>query len=287
MSLDIIGTVMDLQRAFHERIAFDLTALHEGGSPAAFVTLAGAGFLYGILHAVGPGHGKVVISGYMLADDHTLKRGLFITAASSLMQAVVAIALVLVLFYGLGLAREKTEYAAAWFECASFGLVALIGAVLFMRGVSGLSHRGHTHGPDCEHCHTPDAAHVRAAHGPAAIATMIASVGMRPCSGALLLMFFSCLMGEIWAGIAATFAMAVGTAITTGAIAAAAASSRKGLLKIVGQSEARVGLLSALVKIAGGLLIFTLTMLFFYTSWPSAESKVIAPYNHPLMGHRG
>lgn len=291
MSLDIFQTLTDLHRAFHDRIALDLTALHDGGSPAAFATLVAAGFLYGVFHAAGPGHGKVIIGSYMLADDHALRRGLLITALSSLLQAVVAIALVLVLFYGLGLARETTEYAAAWFEAFSFALVALVGGFLFLRGLRGALGvwRGHRHrhhaGGCCDHAHGPDAAQISTAQGPLAIAAIIASVGLRPCSGALILLFFSCLLGEVWAGIAATLAMALGTALTTGAIATAAATSRRGILRAVGQSEARVAILSAAIKIIGGLVIALLGVMFCVSSLPGANAHTIAPYNHPLMRH--
>lgn len=287
MPLDLTGTIQQAQRAFHDRIASDMAGLQDGGSAALFGTLVLAGFLYGIFHAAGPGHGKVVISGYMLADDHSLKRGLVITALSSLLQSAVAVALVLALFYGLGLARQQTEYVAAWFECVSFGLVALIGAALFVRGLVALNGGGHVHGPDCGHGHAPSAAEARGARGAAAIAVMIASIGMRPCSGALLLMFFACLSGQVWAGMTATFAMGVGTAITTGAIAVAAATSRKGILRLVGGSGERLRLVSAGVKIAGGLVILMLGCFLAFSSMPGRGSAVIAPYQHPLMGHRG
>lgn len=275
----VMSGMQDLQRAFHDRIASDMRVLHEGGSATAIFTLMAAGFLYGVFHAVGPGHGKLLITGYMLADEHTLKRGILITGLSSLLQSVIAIVLVLGLFYGLGLARSQTEYAASVFESASFGLVAVIGGLLMVRGVRGA---GHQHSADCGH--VPDARQVAHVHGIKGIGLMIFSIGIRPCSGALLMMFFACLLKEVAAGIAATMAMGLGTAITTGTIAIAAAHSRKGLLKLVGSSEKRLAVLSTGLKIVGGFVILVLGVLMLYASLP--QQQAIVPYNHPLMNHR-
>jgi len=285
----IFDVIQEAQRGFHDQIASSMNIMRDGGSWAAGATLITASFLYGILHAAGPGHGKVIVAGYMLADDGSLRRGLVITALSSLLQAVVAVVLVLGLFYGLGIARSQTELMAAWFETGSFALVALIGAALFIRGVLALRPKHghvHVHGHDCGcgHNHGPVAADIKNMRGIGPMAAMIVSIGIRPCSGALLVMFFACIMGEITAGIAATFVMAIGTGITTSAIAIAAAHSRRGLLKLVGASELRIALASAMAKIAGGLLICALGVMFAAASAPSATQGVAA-YRHPLMQH--
>jgi len=283
----IFDVIQDAQRVFHDQIASSMNIMRDGGSWAAGAALITASFLYGILHAAGPGHGKVIVAGYMLADDGSLRRGLVITGLSSLLQAVVAVVLVLGLFYGLGIARSQTELMAAWFETVSFALVALIGSALFIRGVLALRLKhGHVHAHDCGcgHNHGPVVADIKNMRGIGPTVAMIVSIGIRPCSGALLVMFFACIMGEITAGIVATFVMAIGTGITTGAIAVAAAHSRRGLLKLVGASEPRIALASAIAKIVGGLLICALGVMFAAVSAPSATQGVAA-YQHPLMHH--
>ncbi len=281
MMADFILAIQDWQRVFHDRIAFDLRALHEGGSWAAFLTLAGAGFVYGILHAAGPGHGKMVVGAYMMADDRTLKRGLTIVGLSALMQALVAIVLVLVVFYGLGLARDKAEYAAAWLECASYGLIGLVGTVLVVRGLRAFD--GHVHDEHCGHAHGPDARALAQVHDFRTMAMMVLSIGIRPCSGALLLMFFACLLGEVWAGMGAVLAMGVGTGITTGVIAVAAAHSRRGILKLAGASDRVLARVGGVLSILCGAAIITFAALFIQAAWPSAPQSA---YQHPLMGRR-
>ena len=61
---------------------------------SAVWTLLGVSFLYGIFHAAGPGHGKAVISSYLVANEETWRRGIVLSFASALLQAFVAVALV-------------------------------------------------------------------------------------------------------------------------------------------------------------------------------------------------
>lgn len=286
---EISAIVREAQRGFHETIAASLATIHDSGSWAAALTLVSAGFLYGVFHAVGPGHGKVVVGGYMLADDVTLRRGIAITLLSSLLQAIVAVLLVLIVYFGFGLARAQTEYAAAWLETASYALIGAVGAFLILRGFRGVGmHAHHAQGACCDHAHTPDGETVKALRGRREMFAMVLSIGIRPCSGAILMMLFACLVSEITAGIAATFAMAIGTAITTSAIAVAAATSRKGLLAVVGRSGQRVAKISAIVKISGGVIILGFAAFMLFSTLPQGQQRgVIAPYHHPLVGRRG
>lgn len=273
----IFEAIQDAQRIFHDAVAGNLTALRDGGSYGVAWALITASFLYGVFHAAGPGHGKVIVGAYMLADGGTLRRGLWVTALSSLLQGVVAVALVLGLYYGLGLARQKTELAAAWFEAGSFALVALIGAHMVWRGLRAFRHRG-CGDETCGHDHHHDV------HGRKSMAAMVFSIGIRPCSGGLLVMFFACLVGQIAAGIAATFAMAVGTGMTTSAIAIVAAGSRHGLLKFLGGSDARMRTASSVIRILGGILLLSLGVLFALAAMP--QNNASSGHAHPLMKQR-
>jgi ABC-type nickel/cobalt efflux system permease component RcnA len=272
---DLVPALQDLHRTFHDTLVGSLHAFQDAGSATAFVPLVAAGFLYGMLHAIGPGHGKVVIGAYMFADGHTLRRGLVITALSSLLQAGVAIALVLILFFALGLAHASvgaTESPSAWMDYLSFGLLAAVGATLIARGTRFLraGRRGtgeHLLGANqcrCSSCahHAPTARQLRKAHGVLGTAAVIASIGMRPCSGAILLMSLACLAGEIWAGIAGTLAMGVGTGLSVGAVAVAAVQSRKWLLNLVSMTEAKLATATGFASIFGGVaLIMSVAVL--------------------------
>lgn len=200
-------------------------------------------FLYGVFHAAGPGHGKAVISAYLVADGSTIPRGIFLSAAAALVQAITAIALVGVAAIALGATARAMGETVRILELGAYTLIIAFGLLLawrkgwalatafvswrrgkpaaeqVYRGRSNDGH-GHDHG-HCSHDHL---------HGPEPVdlkergwlkrgLTAVAAVGIRPCSGAILVLAFTLSQGIFLVGVASTFAMAVGTAITVAAIA--------------------------------------------------------------------
>jgi ABC-type nickel/cobalt efflux system permease component RcnA len=236
----LTGWVLAQQQHFDFLMRDAVRAIRTDAS--AFWSLVGLAFAYGVFHAAGPGHGKAVLAAYLVANERALKRGLVMAALAALLQALVAIALVLGLTTLLGLTARHLRDAAQWVELASYAAIALVGvALVWRKGHAFLEEwrskpqvasrficdagddPAHVHGPDCGHVHMPDPATLgggtfdwRGAAG-----TVIAA-GLRPCSGAILVLVFAAAQGIVLAGVAATFAMAVGTALTTGVIAAVA-----------------------------------------------------------------
>src|SRR6201982_2280607 len=88
----LTGWIFAQQAAFYRSLSGFIRASKEDG--AAMWGLFGISFLYGILHAVGPGHGKAVISSYLVANEETWRRGVVLSFASALLQAFVAVAIV-------------------------------------------------------------------------------------------------------------------------------------------------------------------------------------------------
>lgn len=278
---DIIQYIQDGQRIFHDTIVDDLNMIKGGASLLSSFSLMLVGFLYGAFHAVGPGHGKVIVSSYMLANENSLKRGLVIVLLSSLMQAVVAITLVISFFYILNLARAEAEHITAILEIVSYGILSLLGIGLIIRGVRELlkpskqqhhhdhhhhdehhDHHHHAHGECCGHAHGPDAAALAKKQDLPAIITMIVSIGIRPCTGAVLLLFLACIMGVVWPGIFAIFAMALGTALTTSILAIITVKSKNAALGFITSSEPKMRLAHGLLSITGGLIVIGMCASF-------------------------
>jgi ABC-type nickel/cobalt efflux system permease component RcnA len=152
---------------------------------SAFWWLGGVSFLYGIVHAAGPGHGKVVISSYLLANEQRLRRGVAIAFLSALVQAIVAVAIVGLMAVLLNMTSMAITSTAKLFETGSFALVAALGLYLLARkGRSawamlrgGDPHAGHDHGHHGHghdgHAHHHDRAGRQHAHGPAGNASPI------------------------------------------------------------------------------------------------------------------
>lgn len=248
------GWLQDQQRSFYGAITGSLDALRTDWT--AFWVSGGLSFLYGIFHAAGPGHGKVVVSSYMLANETQLRRGVSLSILSALLQSVVAVAFVLIAAGLLGMTSIAMGEAANWIGIASYALVALLGLWLVARKIFGWGHahhhqdmthkaHAHLHGHDHHHDHHEhehehdhdDHVHVvtpRAASGSLREqVSVVLAVGLRPCSGALVVLVFALSQGLLPAGIAAVFLMGAGTAITVAALATIAVTA-KGLARRIG-----------------------------------------------------
>lgn len=283
---DLVTALSQAQHFFNDTILSQLQNIRGAHSLAAYAGLIGVGFLYGILHAVGPGHGKVVVSGYMLANENSLKRGLVIVALSSLMQAGTAIALVESFFYILHLPQAQAEHWADLLEIVSYAGIGCIGLYLMLQGIATLRpHKAHhdhehRHNDACTHHHAPiPDAHKH--HDLAAIMGMIVSVGIRPCTGSLLLLYFACLFGLAGAGALATLAMALGTAITTGTLAILAVRSKRLAMHFVKKSERTLTLAHGCLRLAGGGVIVLMAVLFALPHLQNTAPPVVK--EHPLF----
>ncbi|RED27664.1 ABC-type nickel/cobalt efflux system permease component RcnA [Rhodopseudomonas thermotolerans] len=303
----IIGWLLAQQSAFYKQMSATIRAAKADGS--AVWTLLAISFAYGVFHAAGPGHGKAVISSYLVANEETARRGIALSFVSALLQAVVAVTIVGICAWLLNATASTMCSAERAIEIGSYALIALFGARLVwakgggffralqasmrkpqlaMAGVpAALADHGHHH-----HVHDHDHgghghAHARAAHGehhhhdhghdhghphgharqdhhhhgpgeacdhcghshgpePSALAgpggwwrglSAVLTVGIRPCSGAILLLVFALAQGLFWAGIVATFVMALGTAITVATIAVAAVSAKGLARKLAAQRD--------------------------------------------------
>jgi ABC-type nickel/cobalt efflux system permease component RcnA len=230
------GWILAKQAEFYRLLAASLHAAKANGS-AAF-GLLGISFAYGIFHAAGPGHGKAVISSYLFANDETWRRGVVLSFAAALMQAIVAIAIVAIAAVLLGATARTMGNAVRVIEIASYALIALIGARLaIVKGgsfIAGLRSRPHEHAHDHHH-HDHD--HHGHSHGPEPKdlagpggwhrgLSAIVAVGLRPCSGAIIVLVFALAQGMFWIGVGAVLLMGLGTFVTVAAIATIAVGSR-------------------------------------------------------------
>jgi ABC-type nickel/cobalt efflux system permease component RcnA len=295
----IIGWILAKQSEFFREMSATIRAAKSDGS--AVWTLLGISFAYGIFHAAGPGHGKAVISSYLVANEETARRGIVLSFASALLQALVAVALVAVLAWLLSSTAKTMCSAEKAIEIASYGLIAAFGARLvwtkgggFMLALQakpapaaahhhhdhghdhvhdhGHHHHGHAHGDDhvhdehCGHSHGPTPDQLAGPGGWQRGLGAIFAVGMRPCSGAILVLVFSLAQGLFWAGIAATFVMGLGTAITVATIAVVAVSAKGLARRLSAGSEGGGTLIMRGIEFgaAGLVLLFGLGLLFGY-----------------------
>ncbi len=289
------------QQDFYRALTGALKTMKQDGSGAW--VLIGLSFAYGVFHAAGPGHGKAVISSYMLANEVALRRGIMLSLLSALLQGVTAIVVMAAVFLVLrGTTVSMTD--ATWFlELASYALVTGFGLWLLWRkaglrlvarlrsrpahSLSAASphdhshhdhhhhddhghhhHHGHSHGhgDHCDHDHMPDPELIGGDQFNWRTAwTAITAVGLRPCTGALIVLSFAFLNGLWAAGIASVFAMSLGTAITVSVLATLAVTAKNWAVLLAG-GGGRSETLHAAIEIVGAALVFLLGLTLLMAS---------------------
>ncbi len=247
------------QREAQNALARAIRALRTGEA-GALLALMGLAFAYGVFHAVGPGHGKVLIGGYGMARRVRLLPLAALALASSLAQAAVAVALVYAGVLIFDWTRERmVGMAEGAMLAASHLAVAAIGLWLAWRGWRRLAaqardrHHPHHHDEHCGHAHGPSAEDVARVTSPRAALALIAGVAARPCTGALFLLVLTWQMGIGAAGIAGAFAMGLGTAFVTVAVAGLSVWAREGALAAL--SDGWVARALPVLELAVGLVI--------------------------------
>ncbi|ACB93740.1 nickel/cobalt transporter [Beijerinckia indica] len=314
----VFGFLLGEESRFYQRLTAALRASRTDGGAAA--TLIALSFAYGIFHAAGPGHGKAVISAYLLANEKMVRRGLVLSFCAALLQAGVAIALVTIAAMMVhATARQMTDTAHI-LEIASYAGMAILGASLTFNkskklvamvlaardqaarkmpaglvftpagassnftaaprasafkaeSVDPASPIGASTGAQafacddgCNHLLTlaPDASD----KGIKSALLAVLAAGTRPCSGAILVLIFALSQGIFLTGVSATLAMALGTAITTGALALLTVFAKTSALKLVAAKTPLSGgpygpVLLSLFEMGAALLVllFGLVML--------------------------
>lgn len=277
---DPVLWVREKQQEFYGSMSGALRNIRTGSTTTAAWTLMLLSFGYGIFHAAGPGHGKTVISAWLLATEHELKRGVVIAFLSSVIQAVVAIVLISVLLLVVASAGKTAKDMAGFLESASYAMIGAMGLYLIWTAVRphghhehhghGHHHHGHeeahVHDEHCGHVHVPEAKQLRGEWSFTKAFSLAFAVGIRPCTGSLLVLILANALGIYWAGVASTLVMAVGTFLTVSVIAAIAVYSKKLAMRLAARDDALLGWLAFALRLGGGIAIAGLGGLLFLGS---------------------
>ncbi|WP_227272257.1 nickel/cobalt transporter [Roseobacter weihaiensis] len=250
------------QRTFQNIMAGALRGI-QTGDPLAVWTLCSATAAYGFFHALGPGHGKVLIGGAALASGATLKRLGLLTVLSSLAQAMTAILLVGSLYFLLQMrSGDLADLTEAWLAPASYAAVAAIGAVLVFRGARSWQKMGANkqaaHGC-CGHTHGPSVKDVTTLTSARDAVALIASIALRPCTGALFVLVIAARFDAFAVGCLAVITMGFGTAAFNLTVATSGVAARR-LAGLGAQDHEGMQAISATLHVTGGILIIAISI---------------------------
>lgn len=282
----ITGFILQQQAAFHQSLIQSIRKFKE--TPYAGWSLILLSFLYGVFHAAGPGHGKAILVSYTLASGDTVRKGVMLSFASSLAQAVCAISLIGIAGLFLNMTSMAITAQAQWLELSGWAMLTILGIVMVIRSAKGIahyfahglsyasaqSHHGHDHHHhdhhhhdhhhhDCGHDHGPNREEIEAVKGIMEAIPLIVSIGLRPCTGAVIVLVFALANGMLEVGIFAALVMAIGTGITVSLFIVAAGAGRATIPLLFSGESRGSNLILHLIKVTGALLVLYLGASLF------------------------
>lgn len=294
--------IVEWQKSFHTLLAKHISAVAQDASGYGW-TLVALSFGYGVFHAIGPGHGKAVIVTYLGTHRESLVKGIGISMVAALLQSAIAIALVSVLATILQFKFADIHHYGNNITLVSYIMVMLLGLLLLGTSLHRLlrsrreaklaepvhhddiNHQNHHHhhhhrheentGCDCNHAyvHPPNQSWLQTV-------TVVMSMGLRPCAGAIIVLIYAHLTGVFYYGVLATVMMGIGTGLSVSAIALGTQFARNWFESIVADSThghpRTTYTIMAYVRIAGGI---TLVLI----GWSLYNAATNVSLDHPLF----
>jgi nickel/cobalt transporter (NicO) family protein len=251
--------------------AMTALALRIKTDPTALMGLLGLAFSYGVFHAAGPGHGKAVVAAYIVANERALKRGVAIAMAAAMLQGIVAILIVGFLTLVMSASARTMNSVVGGIEMLSFAAIVGFGLWLFWRKAKAVLSLWRTGmEPGCDHVHLPGPEIAERA-GLREAGTAVFAAGLRPCSGAILILVLAASQGILWAGLLAVVAMSLGTGLATSLLAVMAVFFKSVAISMAAggmQGPMALVVLRALEALAAlAVVAFGLLLLAGYGGW--------------------
>ncbi|MBO6633715.1 MAG: ABC transporter permease [Parvibaculum sp.] len=222
-----------IQGWIHQSVRNEFSAFAAAGDWTAVLAILPLGLVFGMVHALTPGHGKMLLASYLVGSRLSILRGLAVSsilAATHVLSAVV-IALVATELLSRGLAGAGRAPALEW---VSRGILVMVGLWFLVQAIAGADR------------------HMR--HEGAAFGIV---AGLVPCPLTLFAMIMASARGVPEAGLGFAAAMVLGIAITLGAVAVLAVAGRAGFAELLARYGAPTARLSRSLTGASGLLLAT------------------------------
>lgn len=258
------------QKVLREKLTAAISAMKSGdwGAIWKFLLIC---LVYGMLHALGPGHGKSIVVGYFIARRGRWRQGVALGAGITVTHTMSAVLLLLIL-YAIFKATVFTAFETGriGIERASYALIMLTGVLLVVLGIKDfvtqrkqakITAEGAVAGSACvtgtaQNGALPPVARWREILGVAAV------TGIVPCPAVALIVLFCLLNSMVALSLLGAFVICVGMTITNVAFGIAAVAFRKGIDK--GSAHTRIATkIYTVATLAGGVIIFVSGLLLF------------------------
>jgi ABC-type nickel/cobalt efflux system permease component RcnA len=255
--MDIGRAALKLQRELNRQIGRHMRAIRDGDSHWSLIVGLAFAFLYGVLHTLGPGHGKFVVASYFISRQARLWRGLLMGVQIAVTHVISALGLLWLADVSLKTALGGSPAGMRGVQLVSYGTTATIGLFMFVRAVRRSALRQGAHDPGGDHHHS---------HGNKQLGLVSFSVGLVPCTGALLVMLFALANDMVFTGTVMVAAIAAGMAVTMSVLGVLSILARGALLSRA-ESAGRIhSTLPLVLEYAGALIILIVSVVLLVGS---------------------
>ena len=250
----MLRKIAPLQHRLNKALVAFTREIKETRSKKSLSIVIVIAFIYGVIHALGPGHGKTITWSYFLSKQAHIKKGIIVGNAIAFLHAGSALIIVLSLqFVARQAALTSFEEVSRTVQLVSYALIAMIGLFLLIQTYRNLRRKKD---------HPENSLSYEGAKPQNMIPVAIA-VGMIPCPGAVIILLFSSAMGVLKLGVLLTLMMALGMGVTISSVAVLTIVAKRGVLKFVSGKPGVIANFQTAAEIAGSAFIFLLGLFYF------------------------
>ncbi|MGA2479942.1 MAG: hypothetical protein ABSG63_14420 [Spirochaetia bacterium] len=249
-----VNAMAPIQKSLNESLAAITRSLQGSRSLAGLLFVMLVSLVYGMFHAAGPGHGKTIVSSFFLANEAKLRHSIAIGYLIAVVHALAALAVVLVLYYVIrGLFSVGIEQADHYIQLVTFGIIAVIGAIMLVGRIRGTGHHHHQHAEEGGGGIT-----MRKLVGIAVPA------GVIPCPGAVAVILFALSLHMVGVSVLSVVFISIGMGVTISVTGAIVILAKRGMVRaLAGGHEERDSLLRKIVEIGGAGILFLFGLVLF------------------------
>ncbi|MGE4294632.1 MAG: DUF1007 family protein [Campylobacterales bacterium] len=237
-------------KAAFDRLKAHFETLREGGDAQVFWSLIAFAFIYGLLHAAGPGHGKTVVAGYFFATGGGWKKAGLMALSIGAVHVFSALILTAVLLFALQVVFSTAlGDAEMWLSKLSGLIIVLIALHLLYkrrRAQPKVSFSAHPPACGCGGC---------GAAGRSRDLGVVLAAGIIPCPGTVTIFLFALSMGLYFTGLAAAIAMSLGMGLIIWLSAAIGGGLKRAASTRLSRAVAALELLSIVLIASLGILL--------------------------------
>ncbi len=255
-----------------------MSGLRDDGSSKAFWIAILVAFGYGLVHTLGPGHGKAVVISYFVGDGGRLRKGFTMGVLIAIFHVLSSIIVVLLMDFTVRQATGQAPSDYRAIRLGSYALIIVIGAIMLRGAIQAFRHSrknkharaGHDHHHESHGDHHRDHAHhdclacsALETKSKGAGTWLALAVGVVPCTGALLVLLFGVANDLLFPAILMVAAISAGMAIAMSGIGVLAILGRRMAFRRMKDDDARRARFTSGLRIAGAALVLMIGTLLF------------------------